>query len=198
MGKFIEHLAQCLRHSSPSMKDNDSSRTVLHPQAEIQSDLQADAIFYVHWYICFVSMSKFLANSFPVLKWGKQFLLWWLPRFFFEHDKGERHLGALWKAWSPDSSKQGWISDKNRKPQHLEVFLAAAEGLCQIPPSILPGAAPEHCGASLAQEHTWRQEGTHPSSTCPKQDTPSTQSSFLGIPFPVLCLYSWAPAVQKL
>ena len=58
--------------------------------------------------------------------------------------------------------------------------------------SVLPGAAPEYPGASLAQEHTRLQEGALPPSTCPKQDAPSTQSDFLGIPLPVLCLQSWA------
>ena len=38
------------------------------------------------------------------------------------------------------------------------------------------------------------QEEGLPSSTCPKQDAPNSQSGFLGTPLPVLCIYSWALA----
>ena len=117
---------------------------------------------------------------------------------FWAWQKRKTHRGTLKSVELCTAQKQERAPDKNRKLQHLEVFLAAAGGLCQTSLSILPGAAPEHCGALLAQEHTWLQEGELPSSTCPKQDTSSTLSSLLGTPLPVLCLYSWAPAAQKL
>lgn len=107
----------------------------------------------------------------------------------FEHDKGQTHTGTLGEAWSPAPLKaRAEHQTNNRKLQHLEAFLAAAGGLCQIFPSALPGATPELTGAPLAQEQAGLREGALPASTCPKQDALSTHTGFLGIPLPVLHL----------
>lgn len=168
--------------SRPSMNDP-GSRMVWQPWSEIQSDPHVEAIFHVH---C-VYTSRFL----PI-----PFLFWNGENSSFSSDF--RGLFWAWQRrethrWSPNSSKQEGVPDKNRKLRHLEVLLAAAGASakypwvsCQEPPLSIVGFC--------TQEHIKLQEEGLPSSTCPKQDTPNSHSGFLGTPLPVLCIYSWAPA----
>lgn len=191
MGELIKHLARCWTHSRPSMNDP-GSRMVWHPRSELTIRSTCRSCFLMFTYLFALSTHlvscRFLSRS----EMGKTVPPLATSRGCFEHDKGERHIGG-----ALHSSKQEWVPDKNRKLWHLEVLLAAAGGLCQISLSVLPGAAPEHCGALLTEEHGWLQEEGLPSSTCPKQDTLSSHGGFLGTPLPVLCVNSWAPAALE-
>lgn len=136
--------------------------------------------------------SSFLSVPLFVLKRGKQFLPYWLPRVVLSTTKDRHTERHFKKHGGQHNTNRSWAPDNNRKWQHLEIFLAAAGGLHQITLSVLPGAAPERSGVSLAQE------GTLPPGTCPTGDTPSTHSGYLGIPLPVLCWKSWVPEAQQL
>lgn len=150
-GTLSKHLVQRWRQSRPSMNDN-CSRSLLHPQSERVTSMCRSYSFMFPDTFASSTCPSFLPipclflngenSSFPADFRG-----------LFGADKGETRGGALGKAWSPTQPKQELNPDNNRKPRHLEVFLAAAGGLCQIPPRILPGAAPE---CSRLREHRTR------------------------------------------
>lgn len=190
MGKVIKHLARCWTHSRPSM--NDPGSNGMASMISDNNQIHTQKLFFMFTYLFALSTHPVSCQFLSCSEMGKTVPSLVTSRGCFEHNKGERHIGG-----ALHSSKQEWVPDKNRKLQHLEVLLAAAGGLCQISLSILPGAAPEHCGALLTQEHRCLQEEGLPSSTCPKQDTSNSHSGFLGTPLPVACVYSWAQAALE-
>ena len=147
MGKVIKHLAQCWTHSRPSMNDP-GSRMVWQPRSEIESDPHVEAIFHVH---C-VYTSRFL----PI-----PFLFWNGENSSFSSD----FQGLFWAwqrrethRWSPEQLKTGGSTRQKQEVAASWGPSGSCGSLCQISLSVLSGAAPEHCGALLTQEHMRRQE----------------------------------------
>lgn len=127
-----------LRPSRPPVNDSWAPTAVLHPQRVIptcKSDL------YVHWYICFVHMSQLLPNPFPVLKWGKQFLPYQLPRVVLSMTKDRCTQGHLEKRGALHRSKQG-LSTRQQQEATASWGLS---GSCRRPLPNIPKCSARSC-----------------------------------------------------
>lgn len=152
-GKMTKHLAQCLRHSRPQcMTAVLLEQYCLHNQRQSYIHMQKLFLMFPDTF-ALSTCPSFLPIPFLLVNVENSSFPTDFRGLFWVWQRRDTHRGTWRSMEACATQSRGWAPDNNRKLQHLEVFLAAAGGLCQISLSILPRAAPELWGFANTGTH---------------------------------------------